>query len=236
MKTIFIILIILVASPVFGCKCFFRSFAIEMKTADMIFRGIPLERLETGEVAVYRFAVQDIWKGQKGDTLEIRTPKKDNDCGMFFEIGVPYYVFVTHGETTHCRPNLKTSEANLEAILKYAFDHKYRDNIGQNADAALNSFEAEFFNDLLKEQRGDFDFTSKKVAFMDNEKIIDKKQYYNTWLSREVFTDLVILDEKEKQEVGDFDALLVSSESEIMTGSRKKSVSRFVKLKGEGPK
>jgi hypothetical protein len=230
MKTIFLILTVLVVNPALGCKCFFRSFAIEMKTADLIFRGTPLERTEQGELAVYKFAVTDVWKGEKTQTLEIKTPKKDGDCGMTFEIGSPYYVFATHGETTHCRPNLRTSEANLEAILKYAFDQKYRDNIGQNADASLNSFESEFFNDLLKEQRGGFDFRGKKVAFMDNEKIIDKQQYYKTWLSQEVFTDLVILEDDEKTQVGDFDVLLVSSDSEIMTGSRKKSVSRFVKL------
>mgnify|MGYP006111763513 CR=1 FL=1 len=59
------------------------------------------------------------------------------------------------------------------------------DKMGVNDDAYLNSFESDYFNFILQNTRGEFDFTSKKIGFiMSSNPNSRKSDYFNSKKSR----------------------------------------------------
>jgi hypothetical protein len=60
------------------------------------------------------------------------------------------------------------------------------DKMGVNDDAYLNSFESDYFNFILQDKRGEFDFTGKKIGFVtgNGHSIVSKQSYFNIEKSR----------------------------------------------------
>ena len=89
-------------------------------------------------------------------------------------------------------------------------------NCGVDNEPHLNNCESTLLNEYLKNQKGDFDFTDKKVLFVSGSSgstIISKQSYfdgikkYNEANSR-VVTSLIPLNEKEKLDSGGYDAIV----------------------------
>ncbi len=95
MKQILIILIIFLSGFANGysCECDQMNFRNEIDSADLIFKGIPVGKRRVDSKMVYTFLVEKVWKGQKSDTIEIKTGFGGPDCGMIFELGKKYIVY-----------------------------------------------------------------------------------------------------------------------------------------------
>ena len=108
MKQIVLIAIILISGFTngFACRCSYQNLKKEIDSADLIFQGIPIDKKQVDSKIIYQFSVDKIWKGDKLDTIEIKTGLGEQDCGMVFEIGKSYVVFTKNRETTHCRKNV----------------------------------------------------------------------------------------------------------------------------------
>ena len=80
----------------------------------------------------------------------------------------------------------------------------------------LNSCESELLNEYLKNEKGSFDFTNKKILFITGSSgstIGSKKSYFEdlkSWNERNerIATTVILLTEKEKVESGGYDAVV----------------------------
>lgn len=206
----------------YACKCRQLSFSEELAQSDQVFTGTVINKT-TNDRVYYLFKVTKSYKGNASDTLTIQTGLGGGDCGVQFEQGQAYLVYANQQQTNTCRRNAPASNNPDLVKLKYLFDTGFSKNIGQDNQSTLTTNEAEYFNAELSEQRSDFDFNGKKVAFVLSGSFIDKQQYFREWGGAHVANNLVILSEKERQKANGYDAIIVSW--------RKQGVSKAFKRK-----
>jgi len=203
------------------------TFSEEIAHADQIFVGTVLKKT-SADRAYYLFSVSQMFKGDKADTLTMRTGFGGPDCGMIFEVGKTYLVYSFNKQTTWCRRNaLADINADIK-ILKYLFDTSFSSNIGKTTNPVLTDNEAEYFNAELSNQRKDFDFHERKVAFVLSGSFIDKQQYFKNYGGKEVVNYLILLTDEEKQIANGYDAIIVSwRKQSISKGFRKRLIKRL---------
>lgn len=92
------------------------------------------------------------------------------------------------------------------------------DSMGVDKSATLNQYEADYFNAKYKDQRKDFDFNNKKIAFFKGSSggvLSDKADYFIVERGRyrqdlySNFCSLIIFDERQKAQSGGYDAVFV---------------------------
>lgn len=119
---------------------------------------------------------------------------------------------------------------------------------GLNDSSQLNKYEAEYFNEVFKNERADFDFSEKKIAYYTGSLGTTpsaKSAYFNALQRTNTETDetvhawqangtqLLILTDEEKALSGGYDAILVSWSKLLKEG---KSRAQLVEnLKNELP-
>ena len=203
------------------------NFSEEISEADQIFVG-TVRKKTTADKVYYLFSISQIFKGDKADTLTIKTGFGGPDCGMIFEVGKTYLIYSHNKQTTWCRRNaLSSNNADINK-LKYLFDTTFSGDIGKSPNSVLNDNEAEYLIAELTKQREDFNFQGKKVAFFLGGSFIDKQQYFKDWGGKEVVNNLIILTDKEKQRAKGYDAIIVSWRKQgVSNGFRKKLIKRL---------
>ena len=207
--TILTILTMIIVATSNACECRIIEFSKEVKYADKIFIGKVLNKNITGINAYYLFSVSITFKGSKVDTLSIETGLGGGDCGMIFQVGETYLVYSHGGQTTICRRNA-LADGNTDIVrLKYLFNTYFSNDIGKSDNPFFTDNEAEYFNAEFSEQRKDFDFHGKKIAFVLNGSFISKQQYFKNWGTQEAVTNLIILSNEEKQRASKYDAIVV---------------------------
>ena len=92
------------------------------------------------------------------------------------------------------------------------------DSLGLDNNPILNPYESAYFNDAFKDQRGDFDFTNARIAFVtgsSGSRLIDKQYFFlemvKPWLQNNSKPALgfVRLNEAEKRRSGGYDAVVL---------------------------
>lgn len=89
------------------------------------------------------------------------------------------------------------------------------DKMGVDDSPMLSSHESAYFNVIFKENLNGFDFTGKKVGFIERGGIRNKKEYFD--LEKDRFNrkettnggTLYVFDEIQKKESGGYDAVIV---------------------------
>lgn len=105
------------------------------------------------------------------------------------------------------------------------------DSLGRDNNPRLNKYEADYFNSEFKDQRKDFDFTDKKVAFITGSaanKLWTKTEYFEELKERlkvnSGITDWAIfLTPDERAKSGDYD-VIVASWVKLLTDKRRKQI------------
>lgn len=226
-RTFFIMLAIIGTLTAHACKCRLMTFSEEIAYADQIFVGTVLKKT-TADKAYYMFSISQLFKGDKIDTLTIKTGFGGPECGMRFEVGKTYLVYSHNKQTTWCRRNaLSNDNADINK-LKYLFDTSFSSDIGNTTNPVLTNNEAEYFNTELLKQRKQFDFQGKKVAFVLSGSFIDKQQYFINWGGKYLVNSLIILTDEEKERVNGYDAIIVSWRKQgVSNGFRKRLIKRL---------
>lgn len=226
-QTLLLLLAIIAIQFSYACKCHVLAFSQEVAQADEIFFGTVLKKT-TNEKAYYLFAVSTTFKGQKNDSLTIKTGIGGPDCGMEFEIGKTYLVYSFDRQTSRCRRNAIANNNPDLGKLKYLFDTSFSTDIGKTINPSLTNNEAEYLNYELFSQRKDFDFKEKKVAFVLSKSFISKQQYFKNWGGKEAVSTLIILATEEKQKTNGYDAIIVLwNKQTISEGFRKRLISKL---------
>ena len=229
MKRTFLILLMTIIGALtsYACKCFNATFLQEVSRSDQIFIGTVLKKTSADKV-YYLFSISQIFKGDKTDTLTIRTGFGGPDCGMNFEIGKTYIVYSSYKETNRCRRNALADKNSDLGKLKYLFQDGFSNDIGKTISSTMTDSEADYFNSELLGQRKDFDFHKKKVAFFLNSSLIDKQKYFKNWGGKDVVNNLIVLRQDEKQNANDYDAIIVSWRKQGISNSfRRRLIKRL---------
>ncbi|WP_160111104.1 hypothetical protein [Dysgonomonas sp. Marseille-P4361] len=104
-------------------------------------------------------------------------------------------------------------------LTKDSVQNKYLisklDSMGINDSYLLNKYEAEYFNILFGRERGNFDFTNKKVAFfISSGHMESKKDYFESEKGRfsrnesNTSANIVLFNEEQKSQNGGYDAVI----------------------------
>jgi hypothetical protein len=194
-----------------------------------------LERIEKEGEAIYIFQVNRIWKGNKYSTVQIKTPLSGPACGMLFSLKEEYYVFSDNGRTSSCSENSKTSKINFDGILKLNLDNEFKNDVGKNGKSELTKSEAEYFNATFGNERGQFDFTGKKVGFINYKTVTDKVDYFKRWRFKynepDIWTldriNLLVLTASEKKSTDDLDALFILTEKTLTKAKRSRILKKL---------
>ena len=230
MKQIVFITIILISGLTngFACRCSYQNLKNEIDSADLIFQGIPIDKKQVDSKMIYQFSVDKIWKGDKSDTIEIKTGIGGQDCGMIFEIGKSYVVFAKNGETTHCRKNALIDSTNIDLKLDYKFTNDFVDAF-KNQEKKLNSQESEYLNRQFNSEFENYDFKNKSIIFTYSTSVISKSDWIETnWEYDNPSVELVELTKDEKEKTG-YDAILVTWSKFLLTDKMKERILKQIK-------
>ena len=201
---------------------------MEIDSADLIFRGIPIYKKQIDSKIIYKFFVEKVWKGEKSDTIEIKTGLGGQDCGMIFEIGKNYIVYSKNGQTTHCRRNALVDNTFDDLKLDYLFLPEYSLISFKSVDKQLNDVESEYLNQQFVDFIENYDFKGKSIIFTSNRTVIDKKAWFESfWFYDRPVVYVVKLTDKEKSETG-YDAILVTY-CKMFTNKMKEKILNQVK-------
>ena len=203
------------------------KFSEEITYADQIFIGKVIKKT-TSDMAYYLFSISQTFKGDNPDTITIKTGFGGTDCGMEFETGKEYLVFSHDKRTSRCRRNaFATNNPDINK-LRYLLNKGFSATVGETINPDLTENEANYFNSEFSEQRKDFDFLGKRVAFVSGTSFIDKKKYFKNYGGNEVVANLVTLTEEEKLKANGYDAIIVLWRKQGVSKSfRKKLIKRL---------
>ncbi|MEZ4885140.1 MAG: hypothetical protein R3E32_10475 [Chitinophagales bacterium] len=108
---------------------------------------------------------------------------------------------------------------------------------GTDNQPLLNECEVEYFNTSLKENRGEFDFEGKRIAFAEGNwgaNLSSKNRYFEVFgkprfeQNGSVANQLIVLTEAEKEVSPEYDAIIVSwSKVQVQNKRRAKLIKRF---------
>ena len=111
------------AAPAHACKCIAPPPPLAaLGSADAVFGGQVIRRGDplAGQKGVsslspvdYTFRVEDVWKGDIGDTVVVRTARASASCGYPFEMGRVYLVYATR-DPSGWRTDLCTRTTGME--------------------------------------------------------------------------------------------------------------------------
>ena len=131
-----------------ACRCYHSTFTEEVAQSDPIFIRTVLKKTSANQV-YYLFSISQMFKGDKADTLTIRTGFGGPDCGMNFKVGETYIVYSDNKQTSRCRRNSPVDNNIDLDKLKYLFQNGFSSDIGASANPVLTDNESEFFNSEL---------------------------------------------------------------------------------------
>jgi hypothetical protein len=200
-------------------------FSEEVAYADQVFIGTVIKQADS-DMVYFLFSVSHTFKGNKADTLTIKTGFGGGDCGVKFEIGKEYLIYSHSRQTSICRRNSLAINNPDITKLKFLFDNRFSATIGKSTSPVLTENEALYFNSEFLTQRNGFDFQGKKIAFVVKRSFIDKEQYFKEYGGKDPMENLIILTEEDKQKADGYDAIIILDKKQ---GVRKHFKKRIIK-------
>src|SRR5258708_2221528 len=149
-KNVFLIinfvLFCFIHQKLFACECKVNTFSIESNKADLIFRGVVIDRKEdkvTGKI-LYKFKLNQVWKGSHYNTITINTNYGGLDCGEIFYVGKEYLVYTNNFETDLCRRNAEVSSKSSDIPrLNFKYNLSYRQQVLYDTSEFLSNYESD---------------------------------------------------------------------------------------------
>lgn len=130
----------------------------------------------------------------------------------------------------------------LFSVLTIGLFGQTVDSLGLDNNPRLNDYEADYLNKEFKDQRNNFDFQGKKVAFITGSnggKLVTKTDYFNEVKSRlkdnyEITDSPIFLTEDEKKESGGYEVIVTYWVKVLTPNRRKQIISELKILKKDG--
>lgn len=125
----------------------------------------------------------------------------------------------------------------LFSVLTIGLFGQTVDSLGLDNNPRLNKVEADYFNNEFKDQRNNFDFVDKKVAFITGSsagKHLTKTEYFNEVKSRlkgnyGMTHSAIFLTHEEKIKSGGYD-VVIASWVKLLTDKRRRQIISELKI------
>ncbi len=135
------------------------------------------------------------------------------------------------GKRLETKTTMKFLITTFFSVLTIGLFGQTVDSLGLDNNPRLNKYEADYFNTEFKDQRKDFDFTDKKVAFITGSsagKHWTKTEYFKELKERlkinSGITDSpIFLTPDERANSGDYD-VIVTSWVKLLTDKRRRQI------------
>jgi hypothetical protein len=118
----------------------------------------------------------------------------------------------------------------LLLILTIGLSAQTTDSLGLNDNPWLTKYESEYFNNQFKNQRNDFDFMNKKIAFVtgsSGSRHLTKTDYFEDIKSgpkdNEIADTPIFLTQEEKVKSGGYDVIMLSW-VKLLTEKRRRQI------------
>ena len=226
------VLCCLTKNKLFACKCFFQTFQVESDNADLIFKGVVLDKKDSiaiGKV-FYTFRATKIWKGIASQNITVETNYGGPACGASFDINKEYVIFSSNLQTSKCRRNSVVSICADVARLDYKYVTSFRQNIAIDTFPILSKSESDYFNIITKsgiyihgENASTINFTDTKIAFLDIG-LISKKEYFKRYGDKDIAMHFEKFSEREIKESGGYYGVLCVHKKMSLTKRQKKNL------------
>lgn len=112
--------------PASACSCIELTPAEAFERADAVFVGeVTAFKVRSGlfgkssiDPTTVQFAVSEVWKGPRQESMTIRTVRSEVSCGFEFDEGLKYLVYARDGQTGLCDRTALTIRASgdLDAL------------------------------------------------------------------------------------------------------------------------
>lgn len=108
------------AEPASACSCVELTPAEAFERADTVFVGeVTAFEVRSGlfgkssiDPTTVKFAVNEVWKGPRRESITIRTVRSEVSCGFKFDQGLKYLVYARDGQTGLCDRTALTIQAS----------------------------------------------------------------------------------------------------------------------------
>ena len=233
---IYFFLFCLTNSQTKACQCFNISFTDDSDNADLIFEGIAIDKkdsLEIGKV-FYTFRLNKVWKGNQYPSVVIKINYGGPACGASFEIGKEYVVFVTNFETTRCRRNSEAKNCPDIVRLNYKYNLAYKQKIALDTSALFSKVEEEYFKNIKNNIHfqnkipDSINFAGKKIAFLDNDDIISKQEFFNRYGAKEVMMTFEKIKSIETQQNTGYYGIIFMHRKKMTKRQKKKIIQQLL--------
>jgi hypothetical protein len=192
-----------------ACQCFSFSPAEAQARSDLAFTGKVIRTKFSDTVIYYTFRVDTVFKGKNADTLYIYS--SSTNCGSHFQLNKTYLVYAREGATSLCSGNELLAEPEKEtARLRFRFEPEFAATIGKTTAPLLTHNEAVYLDTDVKSKPADFSFQHKRVGFIYTEQAVTKQEYFAQWGGRLTVSEVFVLSDAEKQQLGGYDAIVVA--------------------------
>lgn len=108
------------AEPASACSCVELTPAEAFERADAVFAGeVTAFKVRSGlfgkssiDPTTVKFAVNEVWKGPRRESMTIRIVRSEASCGFEFDEGLKYLVYARDGQTGLCDRTALTIRAS----------------------------------------------------------------------------------------------------------------------------
>ncbi|MBA3674779.1 MAG: hypothetical protein H0W75_07460 [Chitinophagaceae bacterium] len=207
-----IFLICLIGNFANACKCYPISFEEDSDKADMVFRGIAINKKDSISIGkvFYTFKVTQVWKGQYYQNIIIETNYGGQACGETFILDSEYVVYSNKLETSRCGRNSLASVCSDIARLNYKYIKGYKQNFAFDPSDVLSKIEGDYFNIIFInhfDKKEQINFINKKVAIFDP-RLITKREFFEKYGMMSAPIGFEKFSEKEVEESGGYSGII----------------------------
>lgn len=201
MKGLTTIILFLVSIKIFSCECQHLSFDNELKTSTYIFSGLILSKEnninKTQDNSFnlpikYRVLIEDKWKGELKDTIDLYSGLGGGDCGILLN-NKTYIIWATIANGF-----LETSRCTRTCLLDDSPDIDRLNNIFKEYTYDTTYLTTNEIKVIKKRIQTDTIDLSKTVLFISNNKLLSKMDLMDALLYEGLIEFITIPSEKLK--------------------------------------
>ena len=220
-----------------ACKCALQTFHIESENADLIFKGIVVNKKDSPSIykVFYTFKVTGVWKGVTFKDLTIATYNSGPSCGTSFDLNKEYVIYSSKLMTGKCRRNAEASTSADVARLNFKYIGLYKQNIANDSFPILSKQEGDYLNAFAEGLfiHGDnpytINFTQKKIAFLDTV-LISKKEFFKRYGEGNATNSFEKFSAKEIKDSGGFYGIYSLKSKKPLSRRQKKKLIQQLRL------
>jgi hypothetical protein len=189
MKGLITIIFVLICINAFPCECRYSQFDSDAVNSVYIFSGLIISKENNINKIMdkpfyppvkYRVVIHDRWKGELKDTIDLYSGLGGPDCGFEFDVNKSYIIWATIDRYGL----LSTDRCGRTCLLDDSPDIDRLNNRFKGLTYDSTYLTKNEITVLKKRIRNDSIDLSKTVLFVDNDKLLSKKELIDALINQ----------------------------------------------------